>query len=60
LFIKFTQSYKSGTVITNPYPEDKRSTLETLFRNLLIKACAKANLYCCEMNVFLSKTNGDE
>ncbi len=36
--MKLTQSSKSGTVITNPYPDDKRSTLETLFLNLLIKA----------------------
>lgn len=40
------QSYKSGTVITNPYPEDNKSTLDTLFLNLFIKACAKASLYC--------------
>lgn len=36
--MKFTQSYKSGTVITNPYPEESKSTRETLFLNLFMKA----------------------
>jgi hypothetical protein len=36
--MKFTQSYKSGTVITNPYPEDNKSTRDTLFLNRLINA----------------------
>lgn len=46
--------------MTNPYPEDSKSTLETLFLNLLMKAWAKANLYCWEMKVFRSMIKGEE